>query len=147
MDQSKSRGCLIAGRGVGEFFRKDHLVLSELFRKFQANKYSDYDRARKCFEEFKSRLENHMVWEEELLFPFFDDKTGMQYSGLTAVMRTEHARIREALLEIYSQTVNMNPHSESSELSLLAILNTHNDKEEATLYPVIDDDPVNGGGQ
>ena len=133
MDQSKPRGCVIAGRGVGEYFREDHVMLSELFRKFQANKYSDYNRARKCFEEFKSRLENHMVWEEELLFPFFDDKTEMQYPDLTAVMRTEHARIREALLEVHSQTVNMNPPSESSELSLIAILDAHNQKEEKIL--------------
>ncbi len=140
MDQSKPRGCVIAGRGGGEYFREDHVMLSELFWKFQANKYFDYDRARKCFEEFKSRLENHMVWEEEFLFPFFDDKTDMQYPGLTAVMRTEHAQIREALLEVHSQTVNRNPHSEGSELSLSAILGARNYKEESTLYPVIDDD-------
>jgi len=127
-------------RSVGDYFREDYVGLDELFRKFQTEKHSNLNRARKCFEEFKSRLENHMVWEEELLFPFFDDKTEMQYPGLTAVMRTEHAQIREALLEVHSQTVNMNRHSEGSELSLIAILDAHNYKEESTLYPVIDDD-------
>lgn len=126
-------------RSVGEYFCEDHVLLSELFRKFQANKYSDYDRARKRFEEFKSRLENHMVWEEELLFPFFDDKTEMQYPGLTAVMRTEHAQIHEALVAIHAQTKNQNPYSEKNEAVLLSILGVHNQREEESVYPIIDD--------
>ena len=126
-------------RSVGDYFREDHASLDELFRKFQAEKYSDFDRARKYFEEFKSRLESHIVWEEELLFPLFDAKTEMRYSGLTAVMRMEHVQIRETLAAIHAQTKNQNPHSEKNEAALLNILGVHNQKEEESVYPIIDD--------
>lgn len=126
-------------RSVGDYFREDHVRLDELFRKFQAEKHSDLGRARKYFEAFKFRLESHIVWEEELLFPIFEVKTKMRNPGLTAVMRTEHAQIRETLATIHAQTKNQNPHSEKNEAALLNVLGVHNQKEEESVYPIIDD--------
>ena len=127
-------------RSVGDYFREDHVRLDGLFRKFQAEKHSNINRAANHFEEFKSRLESHIVWEEELLFLVFEAKTGIQNLGLTVALRTEHVQIREALAAIHAQTANQNSCGEKNESVLLSVLSIHNQKEEEILYPMIDDD-------
>jgi regulator of cell morphogenesis and NO signaling len=47
------------------------------------------ENAIKNFEEFKAGLEQHIVWEEEILFPSFEQKFGLP-GGPTEVMRWEH---------------------------------------------------------
>lgn len=129
-------------RSVGSYFREDHARLNELFRKFQAEKCSLLDRARNYFEEFKLRLESHIVWEEALLFPMFEAKTGMRGSGLAEVMREEHSRICETLATIHASILNQDLRGEKNEAVLFDLLVVHNQKEEENVYPIIDDDSL-----
>jgi len=123
---------------IREFYEKDHERLDELFKTFQQLKRSDIPKAKGVFEEFKSGLERHIVWEEDLLFPLWEKKTGRSEEGPTVVMRGEHRQIKQQLNAIHGKVLQRNPDSDQEEQALLDILGSHNRKEERALYPAID---------
>lgn len=123
---------------ISAFFEQDHDRLDELFKTFQKLKRSDFAKAKEAFKEFKFGLQRHIVWEEDLLFPLWEAKTGMSDSGPTFVMRAEHRRIAEQLEAIHRKVAEQNPDSDREEESLLSLLGSHNVKEEQVLYPAID---------
>ena len=123
---------------IADFMGQDHDRLDGIFSEFQAVKGSDLGKAKHFFSEFKRGLQRHIVWEEEILFPVFEQKTGMLEVGPTAVMRLEHKVIQQALAGIHEKIRQGNCESEIEEASLLATLSQHNEKEENILYPSID---------
>jgi iron-sulfur cluster repair protein YtfE (RIC family) len=123
---------------ISKFFEKDHDRLDELFKTFQQLKRSDFPKAKEAFKAFKSGLQRHIVWEEDLLFPLWENKTGMSDSGPTPVMRNEHRQIGQLLEAIHGKVAVQNPDSDQEEQALLDILGSHNRKEERALYPAID---------
>jgi iron-sulfur cluster repair protein YtfE (RIC family) len=123
---------------ISAFYEQDHDRLDELFKTFQRLKRSDFAKAKETFKEFRFGLQQHIVWEEDLLFRLWEGKTGMSDSGPTFVMRAEHRRIGEQLEAIHRKVAEQNPDSDREEESLLALLGSHNVKEEQVLYPAID---------
>lgn len=123
---------------ITEFFEQDHDRLDELFKTFQQSKRSDFPKAKEAFKEFKFGLQRHIVWEEDLLFPIWEQKTGMSDSGPTPVMRNEHRQIGQQLEAIHQKVVSQSPDSDQEEQALLDLLGSHNRKEERALYPAID---------
>ena len=81
---------------------KDHDRLDDLFNKYKDLKNSDPNKAEEMFSEFKSGLEKHILWEEDILFPLFEKKTGMYEGGPTAVMRLEHKNIKSIFFMNYN---------------------------------------------
>ncbi len=125
-------------KNVTRFYTDDHDKLDEYFQCFQKTKRRDYARARECFEKFKSGLHRHIAWEEEILFPLFEEKTGMTDGGPTFVMREEHRQIKALLEEVHKKVQRQDPESDREEQQLFEVLKEHNYKEEAILYPAID---------
>lgn len=123
---------------IRQYFEEDHDRLEDLFKNFQKFKRSDYPRAREFFVAFKFGLQRHIVWEEDILFPLFEQKTGMTMGGPTFVMRLEHKEIAEHLETIHKKVKTSDPESEKEESNLLSVLSIHNQKEENILYPAID---------
>jgi hemerythrin-like domain-containing protein len=119
-------------------YEEDHDRLDELFKTFQRLKHSDFAKANEAFTAFTVGLQRHIVWEEELLFPLWEEKTGMAEGGPTAVMRAEHRQIRALLDAIHDKLAAQPTHSDQEEQALLALLGSHNMKEERVLYPSID---------
>ena len=115
----------------------DHDRLDEVFHQFQLVKPHSRTRALKYFEEFRSGLERHIVWEEEIVFPAFEQKTGNS-GGPTEVMRWEHRQIRGYLSAIAEKLACGDDDTADDELGLVAVLCPHNHKEEGILYPMID---------
>ena len=124
---------------ITPYYVEDHDRLDELFRQFQTLKYTDFAKAKESFRQFKVGLERHILWEEGILFPEFEAKTGMQNVGPTEVMRMEHRQIKGLLQEMNAKVCAENPQTELEEASFLSILSLHNEKEEHILYPAIDD--------
>lgn len=127
-----------AQQTISAFFEQDHDRLDELFRTFQQLKRSDFAKAGDAFKEFKVGLQRHIVWEEDLLFPLWEEKTGMSEGGPTFVMRNEHRQIGQQLEAIHDKVAEQNPESDQEEQALLNLLGSHNMKEERVLYPSID---------
>lgn len=124
---------------ITAYYEKDHDRLDQLFQKFQASKRSDFPKAKDLFREFKTGLQRHIVWEEEILFPSFEAKTGMKGTGPTEVMRQEHREIKALLEGIHHKVQEGDPESDPEEAALLDVLGAHNRKEERVLYPTIDE--------
>ncbi len=123
---------------ITTYYEADHDRLDELFRNFQQMKRTDFSQAKTFFKEFKFGLQRHIVWEEEILFPLFEQKTGISHGGPTDVMRGEHRVIKSYLEDIHDKVKAQNPDTDTEELALLEILSAHNQKEEMILYPAID---------
>ena len=124
---------------VLEFMEKDHDRLDKIFEEFRKTKDTSMPKARTMFHDFKTGLQRHIVWEEEILFPIFEKETGMRDSGPTSVMRLEHRQIKGFLEEIHKKVVEGNADGiDELEDGLLEVLKGHNYKEENVLYPWID---------
>jgi len=123
---------------ITAYYEQDHDRLDELFKTFQTSKRSDFAKAKDAFKDFKIGLQRHIVWEEELLFPMWEEKTGMVEDGPTPVMRFEHEQIKQLLDMIHHKVEGQNPETDQEEQALLNLLSSHNRKEERALYPAID---------
>jgi regulator of cell morphogenesis and NO signaling len=126
-------------KSVSEYYERDHDRLDNLFINFQKSKRQDFAKAKENFVAFKFGLQRHIIWEEEVLFPLFEKETGLINQGPTFVMRNEHRMIGEKLEAIHKKVQVADPNSDTEENELLAILSSHNDKEEKVLYPAIDE--------
>ena len=129
---------MIMMKTVYEFMGKDHDELDGKFKSFSQLKKKDKDKAKKMFHDFKIGLQKHIVWEEEILFPLFEDKTGMYNSGPTGVMRIEHRKIKDFLEKIHGKIAKGDFNTDKLENELVEVLTEHNNKEENILYPEID---------
>ena len=122
-----------------EFMSVDHDRLDNKIKMYSAEKLVNVERAEGIFLLFKSELERHIIWEEDILFPVFERKTGIKDGGPTSVMRMEHVQIKNHLQEIKRKL-----HAKKiqdlckEEVALFKMLESHNQKEENILYPGID---------
>ncbi len=123
---------------VQSFFADDHERLDQLLATYGRLKRVDFDRAKEAFRQFKVGLQQHILREEGVLFPLFEEKTGMRDHGPTVVMRAEHRQIARRLEAIDGKVRRRDVESDQEEEALVEILSAHNFKEENILYPAID---------
>ena len=85
---------------------------------------------------FTTDLECHLQQEETILFPAFEQATGMTM-GPTQVMRAEHAQMRQLVAEM-TQVLSAQNKEQFLGLSetLMILMQQHNMKEEQMLYPM-----------
>ena len=119
-------------------FHADYERLDSLLKTFQTIRESDTVQAQRFFLEFKTGLENHMRWEEDILFPLFEEKTGLRGWGPTEKMRAEHDEIRQMLIVFEEMMTNHHVCTDIQQDDLLMLLSTHSIKEENALYPLLD---------
>jgi len=119
---------------ITEFMGSHHDELDALLMAFRSD--PDGEAGRASLARFDAGLRAHIAWEEDMLFPAFEEATGMQDIGPTAVMRAEHDQIKELLASI-SARIGAGDAISVAE-SLAALLESHNEKEETVLYPWLD---------
>lgn len=90
------------------------------------------------FAAYCAEIERHIDFEEQVLFPAFEQATGMT-QGPTTVMREEHAQIRElnARMAAAATRRDTDDFLAASE-TFLVLMQQHNLKEEGVLYPECD---------
>ena len=121
-----------------QYYGHDHDRLDQLLEEYHRLKDTDLPAARERFAEFREGLERHIAWEEDILFPEFERKTGQRDTGPTAVMRFEHRQIQLKLAAIAGLLDQNDPGTDAEEEMLHELLGMHNYKEENILYPAID---------
>ena len=129
---------------ISGYYAADHDRLDELFARYRSLKANEPMAARATFDEFRSGLQRHIAWEEDILFPVFESYTGMRHSGPTAVMRAEHRQIEHCLDVIGKGLHEGDGATDDDDARLLSILESHNFKEEQVLYPAIDHQVTTG---
>jgi uncharacterized protein (DUF2249 family)/hemerythrin-like domain-containing protein len=127
-------------RGVNEALAWDHDRLDTLEQEaFAARAAGEHQRGAATYALFARGLRRHIAFEEHVLFPEFEARTGFTpEQGPTAVMRAEHRQI-EALVEQIARTIG-DPAASVGALRqrLHEILGAHNMKEEQVVYPGTD---------
>jgi len=129
-----------AVREVTDYMQDDHHRLDIILADFQeAFKADRWDEALVSFKEFDLGLRRHIQGEEEVLFPLFEEKTGMTDAGPTFVMKMEHTDIRDFLERIMNATEAKDSDAAVEATQMLTnTLADHNMKEEQILYPESD---------
>ena len=124
---------------IKTFLLDDHRHCDDLFAAVeQAVAAADWARAASAFASLHSAMEQHFVAEEAILFPAFEQKTGMS-RGPTEVMRVEHDQMRELLNAALQalQAADADDYAGNAE-TLHIMMQQHNMKEENILYPMCD---------
>jgi iron-sulfur cluster repair protein YtfE (RIC family) len=129
---------MIGTWSIQKAFADDHDRLDGLLADYDRLKGTDPEAAKQRFKEFKFGLQRHIVWEERILFPLFERKTGMTGTGPTAVMRREHRRIADRLEAVHAKVRAGDADTDLEVDVLLEALALHNEKEESVLYPALD---------
>ncbi len=98
----------------------------------------DWAAGEQAFTLLRDQLETHFSSEEELLFPAFEEATGMT-SGPTEVMRGEHRQMRDLLAQMQDAVASRDGDAFGGAAeTLLILMQQHNMKEENILYPMCD---------
>ena len=117
----------------------DHRHCDGLFATAEdAAQRADWAACRAHFDAFRAAMLHHFEVEEKVLFPAFEQATGMSM-GPTAMMRSEHAQMRD-LLENMAAVIVAGRRDDYLGMSetLLLYMQQHNLKEENVLYPMAD---------
>ena len=121
---------------LNEFLTEDHHRLDEFLESFQERKAVNRVEAAEFLTWFTSALQRHLLWEETILFPLFEQKTGQ--SGLTDTLRAEHEEIREWMAVLNEKVKESDAASDREVEMLVNELGGHNAREEYALYPQLD---------
>lgn len=123
---------------LAQFMTDDHRDCDDHYAAAEAAANSgNADAARTAFAAFDASLRHHLAMEEELLFPAFDNATGMHGVGPTAVMRMEHEQMRALLAQMQGAlaAADLDTFLGCGE-TLNVLIQQHNMKEEHMLYPM-----------
>lgn len=123
----------------GTYLTHDHHACDDLFAAAEnAVAAGDWPLALLEFERFGAGMRRHFRMEEEVLFPAFDERTGMS-GGPTFVMREEHRQINGLLAEMVAALARRDGEAYLGQSeTLLMLMRQHNMKEENILYPMSD---------
>ena len=128
---------------IRHFMAQDHLHCDAIFeRAGRLAAARDWDGAATEFAQFMSLVLQHFDAEETLLFPAFEEKSGMRM-GPTQVMRDEHVQMRQLMDAASAGLLQVEGDGDEEEYSghaetLLIMMQQHNLKEENVLYPLCD---------
>lgn len=127
-------------REVAEALSWDHDRLHDLERAaWAARERGDFATAAANFADFANGLRRHIGFEDDLLFPEFEERSGIgPDAGPTAVLRAEHREIEALLAELEVGVGDPAGDVEVRWRQLERVLEDHNVKEEAVLYPGTD---------
>jgi hemerythrin superfamily protein len=128
---------------ISEALSAHHRLCDDLFEgASEAADAGDWGRLRARLAALSDALTRHFAFEEDALFPAFEEATGLR-EGPTAVMRLEHAHMRNLLEGLAAAAPEHDPEGCRAELdNLFVMLQQHNAKEEGVLYPACDQLPA-----
>ena len=126
-------------QNIRDFMAGEHRHCDQVFVDAErALAAQDWDGAIATFSRFQTLTLQHFLAEESLLFPAFEEKTGMRI-GPTEVMRAEHVQMRQLIGAAREALLARDADDFSGYAeTLLIMLQQHNMKEENVLYPMCD---------
>ncbi len=119
---------------IGEAFAHDHRRLEQALEASVVHVNANHwNAATDAFATFRRGIERHMEVEEQVLFPAVE---GGAETPLTAILRKGHRDLRVFFDEL-DDTLKLHDAEEYRRIaaSMRALLERHDEKEEAELYP------------
>jgi len=119
----------------------DHEELVTLFEEFLSDMKTNPNHAFDKFSQFKQKLQKHFHWEEKVLFPLFEERTGHPGLDTTFVLKNEHLQINTMFINKIHANLTTKNYSEITVLALglNEILSMHRKMENDIFYPWFDD--------
>jgi iron-sulfur cluster repair protein YtfE (RIC family) len=126
---------------ISSFMEQDHVVIDGIAqRAVAAAEARDWSGLAREGAEFLRRLRLHIEVEEQVLFPVFEQRTGMAAAGPSKVMRIEHEQMRPIMAQMEAAAAAQDgPGYQRAAKALFDILKPHNQKEEQMMYPMLDE--------
>ena len=124
---------------ISSFLTSDHRACDSEFANLEnAIASQDWEEAKSQFDKFSADLLHHFDMEEKVMFPVFEEVTGMS-QGPTMVMRMEHSQMRNILDDLKADIEKRDKnHFFGVSESLMMLMQQHNMKEEQMLYKMAD---------
>lgn len=126
--------------GINTFMTAEHRRCDDILAKAEESMdQKDWEKTEQLTKEFIAEMERHFNMEEQVLFPAFEERTGI-IDGPTEVMRQEHEQMRGLLMQLQwaLEAQEDEDYLDTSE-TLLIMMQQHNVKEEGMLYPMSDE--------
>ena len=124
---------------ISSFLTSDHRACDNEFANLEnAIASQDWEESKTQLEKFSADLLHHFDMEEKVMFPVFEEVTGMS-QGPTMVMRMEHSQMRNILDDLKTDIEKKDKnHFFGVSESLMMLMQQHNMKEEQMLYAMAD---------
>lgn len=125
---------------ITSYMEQDHVLIDGFAeRAVAAAQAGDWGAMQREGGEFLQRLRRHIEMEEDVLFPAFEERTGMTGGGPSQQMRVEHEQM-QPILAAMEQAAGAQDGAgfRRATQQLLDILQPHNVKEEQMMYPMLD---------
>ena len=124
---------------ISSFLTTDHRACDEEFADLENAVASDnWDDSLEKLNKFVTDLLHHFNMEEGVMFPTFEEVTGMR-QGPTMIMRMEHDQMRQLLTTLQEDMEKKDKkHFFGVSESLMMLMQQHNMKEEQMLYAMAD---------
>ena len=124
---------------ISSFLTSDHRACDNEFANLEnAIASLNWEEAKNQFNKFSADLLHHFDMEEKVMFPVFEEVTGMT-QGPTMVMRMEHNQMRSILEDLKNDIEKKDKnHFFGVSESLMMLMQQHNMKEEQMLYKMAD---------
>src|SRR5215469_3235364 len=116
----------------------EHERLDKLFFQFRDLMESDRTQARNAFQDFDSDLREHIKFEEQTLFPLYEEQFALNGEGPTDIMRLEHRIIQQLLAELDRKLESVAFDVAAEQIVPLDLLRNHNNREESAIYLALD---------
>lgn len=124
---------------ISEFMTQEHRGCDEKFANAEAQvDKEEWGQAGELTRQFLNDMERHFMMEEQVLFPAFEQQTGI-IQGPTTIMREEHQQMRQLLMQLqWALDEQQRDEFLDTGETLLIMMQQHNMKEEGMLYPMCD---------
>ncbi len=124
---------------ISSFLTNDHRACDNEFANLENTIASEnWEESKTQFDKFSADLLHHFDMEEKVMFPVFEEVTGMT-QGPTMVMRMEHSQMRNILDDLKADIEKRDKnHFFGVSESLMMLMQQHNMKEEQMLYAMAD---------
>ena len=124
---------------ISSFLTSDHRACDNEFANLENTVASEnWEESKTQFDKFSADLLHHFDMEEKVMFPVFEEVTGMT-QGPTMVMRMEHSQMRNILDDLKADIEKRDKnHFFGVSESLMMLIQQHNMKEEQMLYAMAD---------
>lgn len=122
-----------------DFMTREHRNCDEMFASAEEQvDNEDWGQAVELTREFLNEMERHFMMEEQVLFPAFEQQTGI-VQGPTMIMRDEHQQMRQLFMQLqWALDEKQKDEFLDTGETLLIMMQQHNMKEEGMLYPMCD---------
>ncbi|MBT3235759.1 MAG: hemerythrin domain-containing protein [Bdellovibrionales bacterium] len=117
---------------LSENHRQCDQHLAELEQAVTAN---NWEEVKKQYQTFSLSTLTHFEREEQILFPPFEEASGISEGGPTSCMRSEHQQMRELLEQMKEGCQQQDQeHLYGLTETYMILVQQHNSKEEQVLY-------------